>query len=79
MNASSDAAWMPRFLFTLTPRDREEFMDMCHYHQTSPDSVFTQQRLVTIGTFEGRVTLTGMRLSITNGAEIHEMVVNSEG
>jgi N-hydroxyarylamine O-acetyltransferase len=54
-------------------------MDMCHYHQTSPDSVFTQQRLVTIATFEGRVTLTGMRLSITNGAEIHERVVNSEG
>ncbi len=54
-------------------------MDMCHYHQTSPDSVFTQQRLVTIATFEGRVTLSVMRLSITNGAEIHEMVVNSEG
>ena len=54
-------------------------MDMCHYHQTSPDSVFTQQCLVTIATFEGRVTLTGMRLSITNGAEKHEMVVNSEG
>ena len=54
-------------------------MDMCHYHQTSPESVFTQQRLVTIATFEGRVTQTGMRLSITNGAEIHESVVNSEG
>ena len=79
MNASSDAAWMPRFLFTLTPRDRAEFLDMCHYHQTSPDSVFTQQRVVTIATLEGRVTLTGMRLSIANGAEIHEMVVNSEG
>lgn len=52
---------------------------MCHYHQTSPDSVFTQQRVVTIATFDGRVTLTGMRLSITNGAEIKERVVNSEG
>lgn len=74
-----DAAWTPRFLFTLTPRDRAEFLDMCHYHQTSPDSVFTQQRVVTIATFDGRVTLTGMRLSITNGAEIHERVLNFEG
>jgi len=74
----SDAAWAPRFLFRLTHRDRKEFTDMCHYHQTSPDSVFTQQRLVTIATLEGRVTLTDMRLSITKGAEIQESVVNSE-
>ena len=52
---------------------------MCHYHQTSPDSIFTQQRLVTIATFEGRVTLNDMRLSITKGAEIQESMVNSEG
>ena len=75
----SDAAWTPRFLFTLTPRDRAEFSEMCYYHQTSPDSVFTQQRLVTIATFEGRVTLTDMQLTITKGAEIQESVVNSEG
>lgn len=74
----SDAAWKPRFLFTLTPRDRAEFSDMCHYHQTSPDSVFTQQRLATISTLEGRTTLTDMRLSITKGAEKQERLVNSE-
>jgi len=74
----SDTAWTPRFLFTLAPRDRADFSDMCHYHQTSPDSVFTRQRLVTIATFEGRVTLTDMRLSIAKGSEIQESVVNSE-
>jgi len=74
----SDAAWSPRFLFTLTSRDQAEFSDMCHYHQTSPNSVFTQQRLVTIATPEGRVTLTDMRLSIAKGAEKQERVATSE-
>lgn len=51
---------------------------MCNYHQTSPDSVFTRQRLVTIATLEGRVTLTDMRVSVTKGAEKQERVVTSE-
>ena len=73
-----DVAWAPRFLFTLTPRDQAEFSGMCHYHQTSPESVFTQRRLVTIATKEGRVTLTDMRLTITKGTEIKESVLTSE-
>jgi N-hydroxyarylamine O-acetyltransferase len=75
----SNAAWKPRFLFTLTPHERAEFSGMCHYHQTSLDSLFTQHRLVTIATVEGRVTLTDMQLSITKGAEKQGSVLNSEG
>jgi N-hydroxyarylamine O-acetyltransferase len=74
----SDTAWTPRFLFTLIPRDRAAFSGMCHYHQTSPESVFTQSRLVTIATKEGRVTLTDMRLIITKGVAIQESVLTSE-
>jgi N-hydroxyarylamine O-acetyltransferase len=74
----SNTAWTPRFLFTLTPRDRAEFSGMCHYHQTSPDSVFTQHRLVTIATVKGRITLTDMRLSITAGVETQERLLSSE-
>ena len=73
-----EGAWTPRFLFTLTPRDRAEFSDMCHYHQTSPDSIFTKHRLVTIATPEGRVTLTDRQLSITKGAERQERGIDSE-
>ena len=75
----ANAEWMPRFLFSLTPRERSEFSAMCHYHQTSPDSIFTQHRLVTIATVEGRVTLTDMRLRITEGLETQESVLSSEG
>ena len=73
-----DIGWTPRFLFTLIPRDRTEFSGMCHYHQTSSESVFTQRRIVTIATKEGRITLTDMQLTITKGAKIEESVLTSE-
>jgi N-hydroxyarylamine O-acetyltransferase len=51
---------------------------MCHYHQTSPESVFTQRRLVTIATKEGRITLNDMQLTITKEGKIEESVLTSE-
>ena len=74
----SNEPWKPRFLFTLTPRKRFEFLDMCHYHQTSADSIFTQHRLATIAKVEGRVSLTDMRLEITDGLEKQERLVGSD-
>jgi hypothetical protein len=35
---------------------------MCAFHQTSPESVFTKQRLATLATPEGRLMLLGNRL-----------------
>ena len=51
---------------------------MCDYHQTSPDSIFTRQRLVTKATPDGRISLVDMQLSTTNRAEKHESVIYSE-
>ena len=74
----SNTELAPRFLFTLKPRKRADFSGMCYYHQTSPDSVFTKRRLVTIATAEGRITLTDMLLSITKDGEQQERVLGSE-
>ncbi|MBW2412427.1 MAG: arylamine N-acetyltransferase [Deltaproteobacteria bacterium] len=74
----ADEEWMPRFIFTLKPRQRSEFSDRCDYHQTSPDSIFTRQRLVTMAAPEGRISLIDMQLVITNRAEKHESVIYSE-
>jgi N-hydroxyarylamine O-acetyltransferase len=38
---------------------------MCHYHQTSPESTFTQRRTCTRATPDGRITVTGLRLITT--------------
>jgi N-hydroxyarylamine O-acetyltransferase len=42
---------------------------MCHYHQTSSDSLFTQKRLCTRATLDGRITLSEMRLIITKDGQ----------
>lgn len=57
--------WLMHYRFNLVPRMLEEFEPMCRYHQASPESMFTQKRLCTLYTPEGRVTLTDMRLVTT--------------
>ncbi|NNE38161.1 MAG: acetyltransferase [Gammaproteobacteria bacterium] len=67
--------WSPRFIFNTDPRRLEEFAVMCHYHQTSPDSVFTKQRLVTLATPDGRLTLTDESFNMTeNDNKITEAI-----
>ncbi|CAB5084280.1 hypothetical protein D3OALGA1CA_433 [Olavius algarvensis associated proteobacterium Delta 3] len=73
-----DTAWRPRFLFSLIPRDRAEFSGMCRHHQTSPESIFTRHRIVTMALQKGRATLTGMRLTVTHGAEKETRMVTSD-
>jgi N-hydroxyarylamine O-acetyltransferase len=69
--------WLPRFLFTKTPREQADFSEMCEIHQTTPDSIFTRQRLATIATREGRITLTGNRLVEIRAAERSERELTS--
>ena len=42
---------------------------MCVYHQTSPDSLFTQKPLVTMSTATGRMTVRGYDLIRSNSEE----------
>jgi N-hydroxyarylamine O-acetyltransferase len=59
----------PQFRFTPVTRSLEEFGPMCVYHQTSPDSHFTQKRICSLATADGRITLSDMRLIVTRGEE----------
>jgi len=71
--------WKPQYRFTLQPYQYSDFADMCHYHQTSPDSPFTKRRTCTLATPEGRITVTGMRLITTNHGERLERELASHG
>ena len=53
------------YIFTEVERDINEFIEMCNYHQTSPDSHFTQKKLITRPTKSGRITMTGTTVKIT--------------
>ena len=70
--------WKPQYRFTETPRKLSEFHDMCVYHQTSPESHFTQKTICTIATKDGRKTLTESDLIITTGMEKKKIQVSSE-
>ena len=49
--------WQPRFAFLTTAVNRESFSEACYYVETSEESVFTQSRIATLYTGEGRITL----------------------
>lgn len=67
--------WVPAYIFTLTPRELADFASMCHYHQTSAESYFTQNKLCTLVTARGRITLTDDKLKITEHDRHTEQVV----
>ncbi|HEV2827937.1 MAG TPA: arylamine N-acetyltransferase [Pyrinomonadaceae bacterium] len=79
--------WKPQYRFTLQPYQYEDFAGMCRYHQTSPQSHFTQGRICSRATDDGgRITLSAakgptpsdMRLINTTGnAERNERVLQS--
>ena len=76
--AETVANWKPQYSFSLQSRRLEEFMGMCHYHQTSPDSSFTQNRICSRATPEGRITLSEMKLIVTRNGQREERSLVSE-
>jgi N-hydroxyarylamine O-acetyltransferase len=57
--------WKTQYRFTLQPYEFADYAEMCRYHQTSPQSHFTQKRVCTLATEEGRKTLSDMRFITT--------------
>jgi N-hydroxyarylamine O-acetyltransferase len=73
-----DGKWRPQYSFSLQPRRLEEFAGMCRYHQTSPESSFTQKRVCTRATPDGRITLSEMKLITASKGERKERSLASE-
>lgn len=74
----SDGDWKPQYSFSLQPRELSDFAGMCRYHQTSPDSSFTRERVCSLATAEGRITLSGMKLIVTRNGKREERMLSSE-
>jgi N-hydroxyarylamine O-acetyltransferase len=58
--------WKAQYRFTLQSYSYADYAEMCRHHQTSPESHFTQARLCSRATEEGRITLSGMHLITTS-------------
>lgn len=62
MQRQNGDPWKAQYRFTLNPHQYSDYLQMCNYHQTSPESHFTKARICSKATTEGRVTLSGMHL-----------------
>lgn len=66
------------YLFSLLGQDLEDFEAMCHYMQTSPDSHFTQNRICSMATPDGRISLSDDKLTITRMGRKEDFPVEGE-
>jgi N-hydroxyarylamine O-acetyltransferase len=67
-----EGKWDRQYFFDLQPRNfPADYETACSYHQTSPKSSFTQARVISLATPDGRITLDSKFLTITtNGKRI---------
>jgi len=70
--------FIPEYIFSEEERQIEDFNEMCNYHQTSCKSHFTQKRICSLPTNEGRITLKGNTLMITAKESITEKELKTE-
>ena len=68
----------PQQQFTTLPRSLSDYEPMCQFHQTSPDSPFTQRWMCTVATETGRLTLSDTSLTVTEGVEKTKITISSD-
>jgi N-hydroxyarylamine O-acetyltransferase len=73
-----DGKFETQHFFTLTPHPLADYEAMCHFHQTSPESSFTRKIVCSKATLDGRVTVSGNRLIITDKDAREEHVLRDE-
>lgn len=75
---NEDGTFVPHYIFTLNQRQIEDFLDMCLYHQTSPDSKLTQGLVCSILTETGRITMTDKYLKIFSKGVVAKSFLKTE-
>jgi N-hydroxyarylamine O-acetyltransferase len=73
-----DGTWARQYCFDLQPRQLSDFAEMCVWQQTSPESSFTQRRVCTRATPDGRITLSDMCLITTAHGRRDERLLDGE-
>jgi len=77
MEMADPEEWKRQYSFTLVPRQLSDFAGMCHYHQTSPESSFTQKRICSRATPDGRITIVDTKLIVTRNGKREESALDS--
>ena len=66
------------YIFTLKERQWKDFEEMNNYHQSSPDSHFTKNKICSIATDKGRITLSKNKLTFTENGIKKETELRDE-
>ncbi len=75
---NENGMFMPEYIFSEKERQLEEFYDRCNYHQTSNESHFMKKRICSLPTENGRITLTGDILKITENGKVTETQLSND-
>ena len=78
MSCDEGSDWKAQYRFTLQPYTFADYEEMCHFHQFSPDSHFTQGRICSRLVEDGRITLSDMRLITTSRSQRSERTLASQ-
>ena len=70
--------YLPEYIFSTRERSLPDFSAMCLFHQTSPESHFTRQKICSRATGTGRITLTDDRLIVTENGVRRELGISDE-
>jgi N-hydroxyarylamine O-acetyltransferase len=75
---NAKSSWKTQFLFHMRPHKLADFAARNRYQQTSPNSHFTQGRIISKLTQTGRVSLTDSKLVVTTGRRRAEQHVKTK-
>ncbi|MBZ0204045.1 MAG: arylamine N-acetyltransferase [Ignavibacteria bacterium] len=70
--------FIPQYLFSENERILDDFYEMCIYHQMSPDSHFTGKLICSKLTKNGRITISGNKLKISDNGIVIEQILKTE-
>ena len=67
MHSADGVSYTCEYIFTIRRSNIEDFVEMCEYHQTSPNAPNTQKLFCTMAVPGGRKTLSGNSFSVRDG------------
>lgn len=77
--SSGGENFIPQYRFTTAPRELKEYDEMCRYHQTSPESHFTQKVICSKADETGRVSLSNLKfIQTVDGIKEQKEIKESE-
>jgi N-hydroxyarylamine O-acetyltransferase len=76
--SEEEKQYVPEYKFSVKERRLSDFSPMCLYHQTTPESHFARNRICSIATPTGRISLSDDKLIVTKRGMRKETPIRSK-